>query len=97
MYVGIVKPESTHLKHELQPIMVVSNLYNETIVSLYIENCNCEIAVEIIASTNVKLTYSMYYDLYDDPDSYRGGGSCVFCGSPTYDNILCPTCANNVD
>lgn len=40
-------------------------------------------------------------ECYDDDYEYdpedRSTGSCAFCGSKTYGDILCPDCANNVD
>ena len=81
------------LKHELKPIMVV-DLDEDVVISLYIENVYSEIARDIISSINGQLTYSVY-EVFD-PD-YYGGGSCIFCGGTTYGDTLCPSCANNVD
>jgi len=82
-------------KHQLQPVIVV-NKY--AIVSLYIENKYKNMARSIINKLNVRLTYSIIDDIFSNDYSYnRSSGGCIFCGSTTYGDTLCPTCANNVD
>jgi len=81
-------------KHQLQPVIVVNNY---AIVSLYIENKYKQMARSTIHKLNIRLTYSIIDDMVFGDYSYSPSGECIFCGSSTYGDTLCPTCANNVD
>lgn len=86
------------LNHQLQPIIVVDidDIGDNVIISLYIDKNDFVEAAEIIDSLNIKITYDMFDMSFIYLDSDERGG-CIFCGSRTYGDILCPTCAGNVD
>jgi len=82
------------LRHNgLVPIVIVDDI---GIVSLYVDTCYSQQAETIITSINGRLTDSLMDDAVFDSYTSNSGG-CVFCGSSTYGDILCPSCANNID
>ena len=60
-------------------------------------------AKDILTKIRAELYDTATYDynpLYNAPrssNSRKSGGLCVFCGSPTYSDTLCPECSDNVD
>jgi len=68
----------------------------------------CEYAIDIISYYSVGnpdtyvgetkgLEASSDVDTYKSKECEISTGCCFFCGHDTFNDILCPTCANNVE
>jgi len=85
------------MQDDFVPIIIIDDV---GILSLYINNTVAQQAELVIDSINGRLAYNLIDPSYPDFDSYSSrpsGPSCIFCGDSTYGDILCPSCANNID